>query len=113
MTLLAKGGDITFAFAVEDTFDTFTWRMLRERKRTSGPNNFGGMKLYWFLALVSSTGVEGLVKIIIKSFRNQTDKRAAGIRWSSIRLAFILVLIPGPGVILMGKYCTLFTFIYL
>jgi hypothetical protein len=112
LTLLAKAGDITFAFAVEDAFDTLTWRMLKKRKRTSGRHSFGGMKLYWFLALVSSTGVEGLVKIIFKSFRKQTTKRAAGIRWSFVRLAFIIALIPGPGIILMCKSRTSSTFIF-
>jgi hypothetical protein len=102
LTLLAKAGDITFAFAVEDAFDTLTWRKLKERKRRNGPETFVGMRLYWFLALLSSTGVEGLVKIIHKSIKKKTVKRKTGIKWSVIRLLFIIVFIPGPGVILMG-----------
>lgn len=101
LTILAKGGDITFAFAVEDMFDTLTWRKLKQRRRTSGQDSFGGIRLYWFLALLSSTGVEGLVKILMKSLRKRTVRGNAG-KWSFIRLLFIVALIPGPGIILMG-----------
>ncbi|KAF2795591.1 hypothetical protein K505DRAFT_360050 [Melanomma pulvis-pyrius CBS 109.77] len=96
------GGDITFALAVEDMFDTLTWRKLKQRRRTSGQDSFGGLKLYWFLALLSSTGVEGLVKILLKSLRRRTVRGNAG-KWSFIRLLFIVALIPGPGIILMAN----------
>ncbi|ORY15112.1 hypothetical protein BCR34DRAFT_188905 [Clohesyomyces aquaticus] len=102
LTILAKAGDISFAFAVEDTIDTLTWRRLKERTKIAGSGNFNGIRLEWFLALMSTTGVEGLFGVLKKSTRHGLLKNTAG-RWSFIRLAFILVLIPGPGIILMAS----------
>lgn len=142
LSIFAKAGDITFAFAVQDTFDIFAWRKLKQRQGVSGPENFGGIKLVWFLSMVSSTGVLGLIRIlwrtVIKSvfinvfrvvFRKKKARQQAGgllgpnpnghisekrtwrqwwkngafARWSFIRLLFIVILIPGSGIILMGE----------
>ncbi|KAF2003156.1 hypothetical protein P154DRAFT_112626 [Amniculicola lignicola CBS 123094] len=113
LQILAKSGDIAFAFAVEDAFDTLTWRRLREEKRISGAA-FGGIRLDWFLSLVSSTGVEGLVRLLTKAIKSSVQRRRTppgveppqvhgGGWWAFLRLIFILGLIPGPGIILMAN----------
>ncbi|KAF2477512.1 uncharacterized protein BDR25DRAFT_299433 [Lindgomyces ingoldianus] len=102
LTILAKAGDISFAFAVEDTVDTLTWRRLKEMRRIGGRGVFSGVNLGWFLALISSTGAEGLLRILRKSSRKFLPRNSAGV-WSLVRLGFIFALIPGPGIILMAS----------
>ncbi|KAF2729967.1 hypothetical protein EJ04DRAFT_580265 [Polyplosphaeria fusca] len=102
LTLFAKAGDIAFAIAVADTIDTMTWRKLKERVKINGEDSFVGIKLDWFLSLISSTGVEGLIRILARSPKAGWWKHTAG-RWALIRLTFIFALIPGPGVILMAN----------
>lgn len=123
LAILAKAGAIAFAFAVADTFDCFAWGKLKKRKRKAGPEGFDGTRLGWFLAVVSSPGVVGLTRILFRNcttlrkqrktwaaphwgfFRKSRErwKRWRTARWSFARLAFIIVLIPGPGIILLGK----------
>lgn len=102
LTLLAKGGDIIFGIAVADTFDTLTWRKLKERKWVSGPREFGGMRLDMFLSLVSSTGAGGLVEILTRKMKGDATRKK-GAKWMAVvRLGFLIMFIPGPGIILMG-----------
>ncbi|PSN74809.1 hypothetical protein BS50DRAFT_671117 [Corynespora cassiicola Philippines] len=105
LTMLAKAGDIAFAFAVEDMFDTMTWRYLKYRRNWYPAEDSGTIRLDLFLALMSSTGVEGLFRILRRSIK--WGRRWAGINssggWSLIRLIFLMALIPGPGIILMAN----------
>ncbi|KAF2270269.1 hypothetical protein CC78DRAFT_611923 [Lojkania enalia] len=104
LNLLSKFGDILFSFAVADAVDTLTWRKLKERQAIvrGTREKFFGIKLEWFLALMSSTGVEGLFRILKKSLRVGCLRHTAG-RWAFIRLILIMALIPGPGIILMAN----------
>lgn len=130
LAIFAKAGDICFAFAIEDTFDTIAWRKLKAKKR-----NFGSKPLEWFLSVTPSTGIEGLVQLLWRRSRlrrvlarhhegllggqneAQTSgnenaswerrwrdwwKRGSFSRWPLARLLFVVVMIPGPGIILMG-----------
>ena len=113
---------------MEDTFDVIAWRKLKARKR-----NDDVVRLEWFLSVISNTGIEGLVRLLWSRFRiwviastrgNQTPKLSAtgvqesreqrwrrwlrngrGARWTFARLFFLVILIPGPGIILMGMFC--------
>ncbi|KAF2678171.1 hypothetical protein K458DRAFT_395238 [Lentithecium fluviatile CBS 122367] len=112
LAILAKAGDISFAFAVEDAFDTLAWGKLRKRGRVRGT-----MGLVWWVSLLSATGVGGLVGILWRGlkrlFRRGGDggrvpvrerwKRGKEMRWSLARLAFLIILIPGPGIILLAN----------
>ncbi|KAH7117881.1 hypothetical protein B0J11DRAFT_592362 [Dendryphion nanum] len=114
LTLLAKGGDIAFAFAVEDTCDTIAYRTLAWRRSIEGMVASGKVtpekakrrqKLEWFLALTSTTGVEGLGKILWgEGTRGQRRVVGGKIRGLALaRLVFIFVLIPGPGMLLVAN----------
>lgn len=99
IVMLAKSSDVAFGFAVADAIDTMTWRKLTERLKINRGERFIGIRLEWFLALISSTGVEGLVKILARSRKKGWGRYTAG-RWALLRLIFITALIPGPGIIL-------------
>ncbi|KAF2112668.1 hypothetical protein BDV96DRAFT_633921 [Lophiotrema nucula] len=100
--MLAKSGDIAFGFAVDDAIDTMTWRKMKERVKINLGEKFIGIRLEWFLALMSSTGMEGLLRILFRRRREGWRRNSAG-RWAFIRLVFILALIPGPGMILTAN----------
>lgn len=115
LAILGKAGDISFAFAVEDAFDTFAWRKLRKRTRVNSP-----VGLVWWTSLLSSTGFEPLVKIVGRGLRRAVRKWWRGwregwgitgsewwsdwtdARWGLVRLACLVLLVPGPGIILLG-----------
>lgn len=125
LAIFAKAGDLCFAFAIEDTFDVIAWRKLKARKR-----NDDVVTLEWFLSVISSTGLEGLIRLLWRKFRRWVVRmvrvsRTPGLpgseveesreqrwrrwlrsgrnaRWTFARLLCLIVLIPGPGIILMG-----------
>lgn len=139
LAIFAKAGDICFAFAVEDMFDTIAWRKVKMRDGVRAP-----VKLEWFLSVVPSTGIEGLSWILWRRLRRwvvkipnrfrrwtgmlksmlkgqgsneeheevvrasleqkwrQWWKKGVLSRWTFARLMFVAILIPGPGIILLG-----------
>lgn len=125
LNILAKAGDITFAIAVADASDCLAWGKLKKRQGDGGVGSFGGMRLTWFLALVSSTSLTGLFLILWDNIKmlwrergtwlwpdwdrprrvRERWRRWRYVRWSFARLVFVMVMIPGPGIILMGKSC--------
>ena len=108
LTILSKAGDIGFGIAVADVCDSIAWRKMASEWNVPRAYNFQGVSLAWFLSLISTTGVEGLLRILQRSLRDWGMWTKAG-RWSLLRLIMIFVLIPGPGIILMGevsrKFC--------
>ena len=102
LTVLSKAGDVAFGVAVADVCDSIAWRGLANEWNVPRGLNFQGVPLPWFLALISTTGVEGLLRILQRSLRNWGAWSRAG-RWSILRLLMIFALIPGPGIILMGE----------
>lgn len=123
IAILAKAGDLAFAFAVLEAFDCLAWSRLRKAQMGGAQQGHNGTRLDWFLAMVSSTGIFGLIMIFCRSVRSlrrrQTAstvpnvgfvkkrlerwKRSETARWSLARVLFIVILIPGPGIILLGK----------
>jgi hypothetical protein len=124
LTVFAKAGDLAFAIAIADTFGCLAWGKLKKRHiGVGGPVRMKGPKLDWFLALVSSTGLTGLIILIRENFAVMRKRRRASaavhwsfeqrlrevwkdwrtMRWSLARLAFLALLIPGPGIILLGE----------
>jgi hypothetical protein len=130
LAIFTKAGDICFAFAIEDTFDTIAWRKLGSRKR-----NYDVVPLEWFLSVTSSTGIEGLIRLFWRriGFRRWVVQRFGRLwradhvaqpsesinaswerkwrdwwknsrysRWPFARLLFLAAMIPGPGIILLG-----------
>jgi len=114
LAALGKVGDISFAFAVEDAFDTLAWRKLKKRQGVQAK-----MGLMLWMSLLSSTGFEALVKMVWRGLRRwkwwrrwkggvrvpvwERWKDGKEVRWSLTRLVFLSILIPGPGIILLGK----------
>ncbi|KAH7063791.1 hypothetical protein BKA63DRAFT_182460 [Paraphoma chrysanthemicola] len=119
--IVAKAGDLYYAYAVADAFDCVAWGKLR----TAGRDPLGrslGRRLDEFLALTSSTGVLALGWIVWKdmitlmrerrrwtTMESTTRTRLREVwkhwrpaRWSFARLFCLIVLIPGPGIILLG-----------
>lgn len=130
LAIFAKAGDICFAFAIEETFDKLAWRKLSSRNR-----NHEVVPLEWFLSMTSSTGIEGLIRLLWRRSRfrkwmvrhfgrlwgaeqvtrpsesesaswerrlREWWKDGRSSRWPFARLLFLAVLIPGPGIILLG-----------
>ncbi|KAF2448195.1 hypothetical protein P171DRAFT_207896 [Karstenula rhodostoma CBS 690.94] len=132
LAIFAKAGDICFAFAIEDTFDTLAWRKLGARNR-----NHDFVSLEWFMSMTSSTGIEGLTRLLWRRSRfrkwmmrhfgrlwgaKQVVRPSEGegevaswerrwrdwwkngrySRWPFARLLFVAVMIPGPGIILLA-----------
>ncbi|OAF99277.1 uncharacterized protein CC84DRAFT_1222973 [Paraphaeosphaeria sporulosa] len=64
LAIFAKAGDICFAFAIEDTFDALAWRKLGSRHR-----RYDVVPLEWFLSMTSSTGIEGLTRLLWRRSR--------------------------------------------
>jgi hypothetical protein len=124
LTVFAKAGDLAFAIAIANTFDCLAWGKLSKRHvGVGGPQRMKSPKLDWFLALGSSTGLTGLILLIRENFAVMRKRRRASaavhssfeqrlreiwkdwrtVRWSLARLAFLALLIPGPGIILLGE----------
>ncbi|KAH7063792.1 hypothetical protein BKA63DRAFT_182528 [Paraphoma chrysanthemicola] len=112
LAILAKAGDIAFAFAVEDMFDSLAWGRLKQNWLRRGY-----VSLPWFLTTWSATGPIALLRIFWKEisrriFANQQRfqrrrrerwKNYNLLRWSFARLVCLILLIPGPGIILLGN----------
>ncbi|KAH7076170.1 hypothetical protein FB567DRAFT_632440 [Paraphoma chrysanthemicola] len=111
LAILAKAGDIAFAFAIEDMFDSLAWGRLKQSQLRRGFVN-----LPWFLTTWSATGPIALLRIFWKEIsgrifadqqrfqgrRRERWKNCRLLRWSFARLVCLMLLIPGPGIILLG-----------
>jgi hypothetical protein len=111
LAMLAKPGDIAFALAVEDMFDSLAWGRMKESSMRKGY-----VPLPWFLTTWSVTGPIALLKILWRSLRwpkiSDVTLQSNGwrghwkgtelARWSVARLIFLILLIPGPGIVLLG-----------
>jgi hypothetical protein len=122
LALLAKAGDLYFAFAVVDAFDCTAWGKLKKAECNPSGRSLG-LRLDGFLSLISSTGVIGLSLIVWRNLvtlwrggrtwsatestpwtrRREIWKHWRPARWSVARLICLVVWIPGPGIILLGK----------
>tara|TARA_R110002003_G_scaffold274_3_gene18016 strand:- start:761 stop:1690 length:930 start_codon:yes stop_codon:yes gene_type:complete len=125
LAILAKAGDLYFAFAVADAFDCIAWGKLKKAEYNPSGRSLG-LRLDGFLSLISSTGVVGLSLIVWKNLVTLWKRRRTWstiettpwtrcremwkhwrpARWSVARGVCLMVLIPGPGIILLGKLGT-------
>ncbi|KAF2030755.1 hypothetical protein EK21DRAFT_111627 [Setomelanomma holmii] len=121
LAVLAKAGDLYFAFAVADAFDCVAWGKLKKAQHNPSGRSLGA-RLEGFFALASSTGVVGLILIVWRNIKvawtgekihsaiqstkltrlREMWKHWRPARWSVTRLICLIALIPGPGIILLA-----------
>ncbi|KAH7076169.1 hypothetical protein FB567DRAFT_583288 [Paraphoma chrysanthemicola] len=121
LVIVAKAGDLYFAYALADAFDCVAWGKLKTAGRDDSGRSLG-RRPREFLALISSTGVIALGCIVwtdmVTLWRERRKwttiestartrcrerwKHWRSARWSIGRLFCLMVMIPGPGIILVG-----------